>query len=141
MEQLRIWVHERADAANEPLATLYAAIHAYLEFFHDRPEIADLLILERAQFKDRRSSYFAYQDRNDDGRWLKLFERLIESGHVRDVPLERIRNVLGDLVYGTMFSNHLSGRQRPSQDQARDLIDIVFHGLLTDDERHRAARL
>ena len=140
MEQLRTWVHQRADAAAEPLDTIYAAIHAYLEFFYDRPEIADLLILERAQFKDRQSSYFAYQDRNDDGRWLRLFEQLIQSGHVRNVPIERIRDVLGDLVYGTMFTNHLSGRRRSSQEQARDLIDIVFHGLLTDEERHRAAR-
>lgn len=138
MARLRDWVHARADAVEEPLEKLHQAVHAYLEFFHEHPETADLLILERAQFKDRKSSYFVSRDRNDDGRWSELFAALIAAGRVRDLPIDQIRNVLGDLVYGTMFTNHLSGRRRGFEDQARDLIDVVFHGLLTDAERRRA---
>jgi hypothetical protein len=46
-------------------------------------------------------------------------------------------NVLGDLVYGTMFTNHFSGRHRPLADQAEDILDVVFHGILTPAERRR----
>ena len=56
---------------------------------------------------------------------------------MRELPVDHIRQVLGDLLYGTIFSNHMSGRARRLEDQARDLFDIVFHGLLTDAERSR----
>jgi hypothetical protein len=56
------------------------------------------------------------------------------------VPVDRLLDVLGDLVYGTMFTNYYSGRHRVVAAQARDLVDIVFHGILTDSERARPTK-
>jgi hypothetical protein len=51
------------------------------------------------------------------------------------VPVSRIMDVLSDLVYGTMFTNHFSGRHKPVEVQAEDILDVVFHGILTERER------
>ncbi len=56
---------------------------------------------------------------------------------MRDVPAERITEVLSDLVYGTMFTNYFAGPRKPSAEQADDILDIVFHGILSTTERRR----
>ncbi len=53
--------------------------------------------------------------------------------------MERILDVIGDLMYGTMFTNYFAGRNRSPEDQAADILDIAFHGILSDSERSRRA--
>ena len=64
---------------------------------------------------------------------------LIDTGRVRDIPLSRIDDVMSDLVYGTMVTNHFSGRHKPLDVQAEDILDIAFYGILSDRERRRRA--
>lgn len=112
-------------------------ITAFLSFFADHPEYVELLIQERAQFKDRkRPTYFEHREVNVQ-RWRKLYAGLIAEGRVRDIPVERISDVVGNLIYGTMFTNFFAGQVKPVEEQARDILDVVFHGILTDRERER----
>jgi AcrR family transcriptional regulator len=140
MRSLRRHVDDRIAGVDEPLERITAAIRAYLEYFHEHPEAVEMLIQERAQFRDRkRPTYFEHREANIE-RWRTLYRDLIAAGRVRNLPLDRITDHLGDLLYGTMFVNYIAGRNRPPADAARDLTDIVFHGILTDSERQRRNR-
>ncbi len=113
-----------------PLERLAEALRAYLTFFQDRPHYVELLVQERAEFRDRKThTYFQHRASGRDA-WEEMFRQLIAEGRVRDVPVSRIMDVLSDLLYGTMFTNHLSGRHKPLEVQAQDVLDIVFHGIL-----------
>ena len=113
------------------------AIMAFLSFFAAHPEYVELLIQERAQFKDRkRPTYFQHSDVNIV-RWQKLYTHLIAQGRVRDMPVEQITNVVGNLIYGTMFTNYFIGQAKPVEDQAQEILDIVFRGILTESELAR----
>jgi AcrR family transcriptional regulator len=137
MQRLRQQVQASGQGVADPLQRLAKAIRAYLAFFRDHPEFAELVILERAEFKDRKKqTYFVHRDANA-GPWCDLFLDLIKEGRVRDVPVSRIIDVLSDLVYGTMFTNYFAGRHKPLEAQTEDILDIVFHGLLTVSERKR----
>ena len=69
-----------------------------------------------------------------------MLEGLIADGRLRpDIPVERVMTVIGDLVYGTVITNHFAGRRKPFGEQAADIIDVVFNGILTDGERRRLA--
>ena len=70
-------------------------------------------------------------------RWRKLYCRLIAEGRVRDMPVESITDVVGNLIYGTMFTNFFAGQKKPVEQQAQDILDIIFQGILTDRERER----
>jgi AcrR family transcriptional regulator len=114
-------------------------IVAFLTFFAAHPEYVELLIQERAQFKDRkRPTYFEHREVNVQ-RWRRLYARLIADGRVRDIPVEQITDVVGNLIYGTMFTNFFAGQVKPVEQQAQEILDIVFHGILTDAERGRLA--
>jgi hypothetical protein len=123
--------------ARDPLAQMEQVIRAYLAFFKANPGFVELLIQERAEFKDRpKPTYFVHHDANID-KWHTLLRQLIAAGRVRDIPLDTITNVVGDLMYGTMFTNYFAGRQTSLEEQAEAILEIVLTGTLTDAERTR----
>src|SRR5271166_192846 len=112
-------------------------IMAFLSFFAEHPEYVELLIQERAQFKDRkRPTYFEHREVNVV-RWRKLYAGLMAEGRVRHLPVEQITNVVGNLIYGTMFTNYFIGQAKPVEEQAQEILDIVFRGILTQSELAR----
>ena len=66
---------------------------------------------------------------------------IIAEGRIRNMPVERILGVLSDLLYGTMITNYFIGRQKPIEEQARDILDVVYNGILTDSERQARGRV
>ena len=55
------------------------------------------------------------------------------------MPLAHDFNVVNDLLYGTILANYVTGRTLPHNEQAHSIIEMVFHGILTDAERQRRA--
>lgn len=137
MHQLREHVHAAADEHADPLGQLAAAVHAYLAFFDVHPECVELLILERAVFKDRKKpTYFEHRDANI-GRWLVLFRSLVAAKRVRRAPVEEFTETISNLLYGTIFTNHFAGRRERLETQARRIVRVFFLGIISDSERSR----
>lgn len=114
----------------DPLDAIVRGIRAYLAFFDEHPEVVELLVQERAAFRDRvKPTYFRYRDRCQEP-WNRILRDLRRRGVVRRVPIARITEVVGDALYGTIFTNHFAGRRKSFEAQARDLVDILFHGML-----------
>ena len=125
---------------DDPFDRIEAAIRAYLVYFDEHPEFVELIIQERAEFRDRKKpTYFQHREANL-GVWQKMYADLIRAGRVRDVPIDRITDTLGNVMYGAMFTNYFAGRHKTLLRQADDILDIVFNGLLTDTERARRTR-
>jgi AcrR family transcriptional regulator len=121
----------------DPPTRIAQVVRSYLNFFANHPELCELLISERALFKDRKKpTYFEHREANRE-RLRLLYRGYIDEGQIRDMPVDRILDVLGDLMYGTMFTNHFSQRQVSVEAQAQDIIDVVFHGILSDKGRER----
>lgn len=138
MQQLRKAVDASGAEGIDPLARVEAAIRAYLRFFSEHPQFAELMIQERAAFRDRKkSSYFEHRDANTQ-EWRNLFAGLIRDGRIRNVPIDRLLDVLSDQVYGAMFTAHFTGGRKSPEEQAADIIDIVLGGMLTPAERRNS---
>ena len=46
-------------------------------------------------------------------------------------------DVVSDLLYGVIFTNLFSGRDKSFEEQAKDITDVVFRGILNEEERKR----
>jgi AcrR family transcriptional regulator len=137
MRKLREQVDDAIAGIEEPLERMGRGIRAYLTFFAEHPEFVELLIQERAQFKDRKKpTYFEHREVNVQ-RWRELHRSLIAEGRFRNMPVERISDVIGDLLYGAMFTNYFVGPRKSAEEQTQDILDIVFYGILSDSERRR----
>lgn len=132
MRKLKTAVDAGVATAKQPLEQIAEGVRAYLTFFDEHPEIVELLIHERAHFRDRTTpTYFVHRDANM-GPWQELFRDLIRAGTVRELPVEQIVEVISDLLYGTMFTNHFASRKKSPGRQCEDVLDILFRGILTE---------
>lgn len=137
VDQLEGRMDEVLDQPLDLLDKMEAATIAYLQFFEDHPDLVELFVHERAEFRDRHQPIYFERGCKNEGRWRADLLQLMSDGRVRRVSPDRIMNVMGDLVYGTVFANYFSGRERSSEQQAREMIDVVFNGILTDSERRK----
>lgn len=139
MHRLRERIDSSIEGIADPLDQIARAVQTYLEFFAENPARAELLMQERAQFKDRKKpTYFEHRENNLE-RWRVMYRSLMEQGRIRQMPVERITDVFGQLVYGTMFANYFTGSAASPAKQAGDILDIVFNGILTETEQRRRA--
>lgn len=126
--------------ATDPIELVRNAIFAYLAFFHDRPEMAELFIQERAAFRDRHTPLYFSPGFDKQERDKPFVMKLIADGRLRAMKPELLYMVTGDLLYGTVMSNHLSGRPSSPKAQADAILDVLFHGILSDRERKKHPR-
>lgn len=141
-DRVMVKLNERIECSiagiDDGLESITVALTAYLAFFAENPHFVELIIQERAGFKDRkRPTYFEHRERNVQ-RWRQLYRDLIAEGRIREMSAEQISDVVSGAIYGTMFTNYFTGQSKPSEEQAREIVDIVFHGILSDSERQRS---
>lgn len=120
--------------AEDPVEAIGLAIRKFLAYFDEHPEYIELLIQERADFKDRNiPSYREYCQTQHKRRGGK-FQLLIDQGVFRPFPVDRVLEIVGDLLYGTIFTNHFAGRTPNLEQQAADIMDLLLNGLLARDK-------
>jgi AcrR family transcriptional regulator len=139
MSRLHEHLAARVAPISDPLERIRRGVFEFLAFFDQHPRYVELFMQERAQFRDRKTpTFIAHRERNIY-RWTDVYRSLIAEGRVRDIPPERITDVVGELLYGAIFMNYFSGRRKPVSEQAGDILEIVFSGIFTDAERERQA--
>jgi len=138
MRSMQTQVAAAAASTDEPFEKISRAIRAYLQFFADHPEHVELLIQERASFKHRpEPTYFQYR-KAMRGPWRTMYSELMERGQLRsDLPVERLLDTIGCLVYGTMFTNHFAATSATLDEQHRAILEMIMRGMLSESERQR----
>jgi len=137
MRKLQEQVNASIGGIDDGLERIERAIATFLQFFAEHPAFVELLVQERAYFKDRkRPTYFEHREVNIE-RWRQVYRDLIAAGRVRDIPVEQITNVVSNVLYGIMVTNLFNGQPKPSDVQAKEILDVVFLGVLTEPERLR----
>lgn len=130
MRMLNERTNAEASKTPDPLEKIIRATHVYLRFFDEHPQFVELFVQERAQFRDRaRPTYFAHRDRNL-GPWRLLLKSLIDAGVIRRIPVDRITDVFNSALYGAIFTNYFEGRRRHPDLQAKEILDVILHGIL-----------
>lgn len=118
--------------ADPVLARLSAVVRAYLAFFAGRPEMVELFVQERATFRGRHQSlYFALDDADPRHAHMTAFTaELFAANVLRSMTPDDLHCVVGDLLFGTVVSNALSGRPVDPRTQADAVLSLVFCGIL-----------
>jgi AcrR family transcriptional regulator len=137
MRKLQDCISAKVLGIEDGLERIERGIATFLQFFADHPSFVELLIQERAYFKDRkRPTYFEHREINIQ-RWKQLYRDLMASGRMREMPVERITTVLSNVLYGIMVTNFFNGQPAPADVQAREILDVIFVGVLSESERRR----
>lgn len=137
MRKLCQTIDASVETITDPPERIATVVRSYLTFFQDHPELCELLIHERALFKDRKKpTYIEHREANRE-RLRAVYQHYIDEGQIREIPVDQLLDVLGDLLYGTMFTNYFSERRATVEEQAQGILNILFHGILSDEGRRR----
>jgi AcrR family transcriptional regulator len=117
------------EGLEDPVEHFRRTVRNYLGFFDQNPALVELLIIERAEFRDRvQGTYFYYREQNQ-ARREAFIANGVAKGVIRKIPPERILNVVGDCLYGAIFTNHFSNRRIPFERQAAEIVDVLMNGI------------
>lgn len=120
---------------DDPLEKLQAAARAFLGFFDKMPALAELLIQERSEFRDRfKPTYLKHREAHI-GPWNEMIHGLVERGRIRDIAVSRVTNALSNSLYGAVFTHRFSTQDDTLEQRADDIIDVCMRGILSDSER------
>lgn len=131
MRDLSAFLEVVVDGVETPLELIRLSVHGYLRFFDERPDVLELLIQERAEFKDReRPTYAIHRDANV-GEWRCQVERLIADGVFReDLSPDQVIDVMDCTLYGAIFTRHFAFRPRSLGAFADDVMDAFLRGFM-----------
>lgn len=135
VQELRKSVAAAASLGPDPLGMIAAAVRAYLEFFASNPDAVELLLQERASFKERDGFSIAGYRADMLDRWGNMIDLLKSEGYVRPLATEQLIELLSHILYGTIFTNYLSDAKSRFEEQAAMIIDVLLHGVATDKAR------
>ncbi len=137
MRKLCASIDASVEPIEDPPERIAQVVRSYLTFFAEHPQLCELLIHERALFKDRKKpTYIEHREAHRE-RLRLLYRSYIAEGQIRDIPVDQLLDVLGDLLYGTMFTNYFCNRQTSVEEQTQGILNIFFHGILNDVGRQR----
>jgi len=129
LDELRQQVDAAAVGHSEPLEQLTAGMRAYVEFFEQRPEVVELFIQERAEFRDQQVPlYFANRDRHRQ-RWLDVFQQLARDGQLASEDVDAAFEMLGCLLYGFALSRNMH-TMNLSTEQFEHMFMLFLRGAL-----------
>ena len=132
MRRLCESIDASVSAIQDPPERIAQVVRSYLTYFAEHPELCELLIHERALFKDReKPTYIKHREAHRD-RLREMYRNYIAQGQIRNIDVDQLLDVFGDLLYGTMFTNHFSRRQISIEEQAKGILSILFFGILSD---------
>lgn len=128
-------IDKSVEALECPIEKISRAIQAFLGFFDRHPEMVELIVQERAEFRDRKKpTYLVHREKNIKP-WHELFDAMAASGRFRKLNADETTQTISNLLYGTIFTTYFARQGASFESRARQVLILVFAGLLSDEER------
>jgi AcrR family transcriptional regulator len=125
---------------DDGLDAICVAVIAYFTYFDQHPEIIELIVLERAEFKGRgKPTYFTHRDKYL-GPWQQRLRTLMAKGVIRTMDVDAITSCLGMLMYGALVTHPFISGKGGLAAQARGVLDVVLGGIRAAAPRGRLRR-
>ena len=136
MRDLNQAIRHAMTGSEDPMEKIVFAFRAYFQFFDEHPQQIELLIQERANFKDRKTQTYFEHRANNRAFWKGIYQSLIESGRiVVSMQLDQFLDFVGTLLYGTMFTQRYDTRVSTINEKTTHLLEFVFRGVLSAEEQ------
>lgn len=130
MLRLITQVDDSVKGIDDPLEHLCQGFKTYMAFFQEHPEAIELFVHECAEFgKVSKPRYFVYSDLRR-ATWLNSYQKLIDSGRCRVTDPDLLLNLIGNLAYGSVLVNRISGRNSSLEIMADEFLETLLHGIL-----------
>jgi AcrR family transcriptional regulator len=134
MERLRTALDPMLDSRSAPLERLEGLTRSFLVFFDAHPELVELLVQERAEFRDRGKLTFFEHKKTMKDDCPDLTRDLARNDLIRHDPDDPVHdNAITALLFGVLFSWRYTSNGFSLTARVDAVLDILFHGILNPD--------
>ena len=127
-------INEGFDPKTDPIKQIAQAIRAFLQYFDTNADVIELIVQERAEFRDRKKpTYLEHRERNVRP-WNELFEALSLSGRFKPINAEQVTQTISNLLYGTIFTTYFARHGQSFESLSNQVLKLVFAGILSESE-------
>lgn len=123
-------VNDSLDSVEDPREQFRLAVYRYLQFFDRNPGTVELFIQERAEFRSHSKPFYFIHQESHRAVWEQRFQRLADAGVLRLSGPEAAFDLMGDMLFGAVFSHRLAGNNSPLAVRADSMMDMIFYGML-----------
>ncbi len=127
-------INEGFDPKTDPIKQIAQAIRAFLQYFDTNTDVIELIVQERAEFRDRKKpTYLEHRERNVRP-WNELFETLSLNGRFKPINAEQVTQTISNLLYGTIFTTYFARHGQSFESLSNQVLKLVFAGILSESE-------
>jgi AcrR family transcriptional regulator len=127
-------INDGFDPKTDPIKQIAQAIRAFLQYFDTNADVIELIVQERAEFRDRKKpTYLEHRERNVRP-WNELFEALSLSGRFKPINAEQVTQTISNLLYGTIFTTYFARHGQSFESLSNQVLKLVFAGILSESE-------
>lgn len=132
MRNVTKYIYDAIEGIEDTVSLVRRAGIAYAEFFQNHPELVEILIQERATFRDSiPATHLVYREKNR-GVFEDILRCGIEAGVIRDVNVRDVTTTLANALYGTVVCGNIEGSSPQLTRTAAIAIDLVLRGIVVD---------
>jgi AcrR family transcriptional regulator len=102
---------------------------AYADFFQKNPQLVEILIMERAEFRGSIPDTHLFYRQKNRGAFEDILRRGIRAGTFRKVNVREATNTYANMLYGTVVCGVLAGDSRSIRGTAKHAIEIFLQGI------------
>jgi len=103
---------------------------AYADFFQKNPQLVEILIQERAEFRGSIPDTHLFYRQKNRGEFEKVLRQGINNGTFRKVNVKEATNAFANMLYGTVVCGVLEGNSLSIRRTAKHAIEIFLQGIL-----------
>ena len=130
LDTLKTEMEAARDAQQRPLEKLRESMRAYMQYFERNPDVIELFVQERAEFRDgRQMMYYLYAEAGRE-EWKQLYVDIAAEHELRHQDPEALMDACGDLMQGAVAMGYSPLPRAPLSQRFELLFDIYLHGIL-----------
>ena len=130
LRQLEAKVLKILEQTDDPVQVIRRGARAYAAFFQEHPELVEILIIERAEFRDAiPATHLVYREKNR-AVLEDVLRRGMKAGQLRQTNVREAMNALSNMLYGIVVCGCLEGASQNLRRTANHAVDIFLKGLL-----------
>lgn len=140
MAGLSLDINQSIVGVQDEVEQVAHAIRAFLKYFDKHPEMIELIVQERAEFRDRKKpTYLEHRERNIKP-WHELFQTLSDKGRFRPLVPDEVTQTISNLLYGTIFTTYFARHGQSFESLSKQVLSLVFAGIMSESEKKNLDR-
>lgn len=111
---------------------------AYAEFYERNPQAVEIMIQERATFRDAVVPSHLMHRAETRAEFDQFLSDAMKRGELRQVDVAQATNAFADLVYGSVVNGCLEGGKGRLVERVLQAVEILLNGLILPQSQSQA---